>query len=59
MHPAQSPALTDEILEDCLQAVHRLEFQKPVLQPEHHRPHLGGFIFQREVKVARAGEAKV
>ncbi len=27
MHPAQSPAPTDEILEDCLQAVHRLEGQ--------------------------------
>ncbi|MFI5338884.1 MAG: DtxR family transcriptional regulator [Candidatus Methylomirabilales bacterium] len=28
MHPAQSPAPTDEILEDCLQAVHRLEGQR-------------------------------
>lgn len=27
MHPAQSPAPTDEMLEDCLQAVHRLETQ--------------------------------
>ena len=27
MHPAESPAPTDEILEDCLQAVHRLEGQ--------------------------------
>lgn len=27
MHPAESPALTDEMLEDCLQAVHRLEGQ--------------------------------
>jgi DtxR family Mn-dependent transcriptional regulator len=27
MHPAEPPALTDEMLEDCLQAVHRLEGQ--------------------------------
>jgi len=27
MHPARTPALTDEMLEDCLQAVHRLQGQ--------------------------------
>jgi DtxR family Mn-dependent transcriptional regulator len=27
MHPAEPPAITDEMLEDCLQAIHRLEGQ--------------------------------
>ena len=34
MHPAESPALTDEILEDCLQAVHRLEGQGRSADPK-------------------------
>jgi hypothetical protein len=42
-----------------LKAVFGLEFQEPILHPEHDRADLGGFILQGAVKVAGAGNPEV